>query len=182
VLLLACSLPPAVIAQDAATLPTTGQPPAVDYDIEIDAPEGIRLFLLENLTLQKWRGNERVDAEQLKRLVDAARGEIATLLGSEGYYAPRIDSTLDQVGNKWKARFAIVPNELARVGSVQLDFTGAITGAATDLRPSIETLRAEWALNKGDIFRQSNWEAAKRNLVQEMSLVRYRWRGGRQPC
>ncbi len=123
--------------------------------------------------MQKWRGNERVDAEQLKRLVDAARGEIATLLGSEGYYAPRIDSTLDQVGNKWKARFAIVPNELARVGSVQLDFTGAITGAATDLRPSIETLRAEWALNKGDIFRQSNWEAAKRNLVQEMSLVRY---------
>jgi len=173
VLLLACSLPPAVIAQDAATLPTTGQPPAVDYEVEIDAPEGIRLFLLENLTLQKWRGNERVDAEQLKRLVDAARGEIATLLGSEGYYAPRIDSTLDQVGNKWKARFAIVPNELARVGSVQLDFTGAITGAATDLRPSIETLRAEWALNKGDIFRQSNWEAAKRNLVQEMSLVRY---------
>ncbi|MEO8102912.1 MAG: BamA/TamA family outer membrane protein, partial [Betaproteobacteria bacterium] len=40
-------------------------------------------------------------------------------------------------------------------------------------QPSIDALRADWALTKGDIFRQSNWEAAKRNLVQEMILVRY---------
>ncbi|MEO8102641.1 MAG: POTRA domain-containing protein, partial [Betaproteobacteria bacterium] len=126
VLVAACSLPSAVIAQDAATLPATGPSTAVDYEVEIDAPEGIRLFLLENLALQKWRGNERVDAEQLKRLVDAARGEIGTLLASEGYYAPKIDGTLDQVGSNWKARFTVVPNDLARVDSVQLDFTGAI--------------------------------------------------------
>jgi len=146
---------------------------AVDYDVEIDAPEGVRIFLTENLALFKWRGNERVDAEQLRRLVDASKGEIETLLAADGFYAPTIDSRLEQSGNKWFARIKVEPNRLVRVGEVKLEFAGAIVTAPTTSEPKIEDLRAEWTIAKDDIFRQSSWEAAKKKLIQDLILVRY---------
>jgi translocation and assembly module TamA len=146
---------------------------AVDYEVEIDAPEGVKIFLTENLALFKWRGNERVDAEQLRRLVDGSKAEIEILLAADGFYAPTIESKLEQSGNKWFARIKVEPNKLVRVGEVKLEFAGAIVTAPATSEPKIDELRAEWTIAKDDIFRQSSWEAAKKKLIQDLILVRY---------
>jgi translocation and assembly module TamA len=45
---------------------------AVRYEVKIDAPRNLRELLENNLDLMRWRGNPRVDIEQLQRLVRTA--------------------------------------------------------------------------------------------------------------
>ncbi len=146
---------------------------AVDYEVEIDAPEGVKIFLTENLALFKWRGNERVDAEQLRRLVDTSKAEIETLLAADGFYAPTIEEKLEQVGGKWSVRIKVEPGKLVRVAEVKLDFIGAIAKVPETESPKIADLRADWPLVKDDVFRQSTWEAAKKKLIEDLIVVRY---------
>jgi len=60
---------------------TTG----VDYTVRIDAPRALETLLEENLDLMRWRGNSRVDIDQLQRLVKEAPAQATSLIATEGY-------------------------------------------------------------------------------------------------
>jgi translocation and assembly module TamA len=61
---------------------------AVDYTVRIDAPGALEELLEDNLDLMRWRGNARVDLEQLQRLVKEAPEQARTLIATEVYYSP----------------------------------------------------------------------------------------------
>ena len=145
----------------------------VAFGIEIDAPSELRKLLQENLSLAKMRDNERLDEAQLRRLTREARREIAALLGTEGYYAPEIDATLDRDGDRLVARFRIQPGELTHVGEVKLTFEGQVSRAPPEDEPSLASLQGGWRLQPGSVFKQGDWEDAKRALLQQLLLVRY---------
>ena len=55
-------------------------------------------LLEDNLDLVRWRGNPRLDLEQLQRLVKDAPEQARTLIATEGYYSPKVSAGLDTSG------------------------------------------------------------------------------------
>jgi hypothetical protein len=52
----------------------------------------VRELLEHNLDLLRFRGNERIDREQLQRLVRVAPEQIRTLVATDGYYSPVVSA------------------------------------------------------------------------------------------
>ncbi|MCL1886555.1 MAG: autotransporter assembly complex protein TamA [Betaproteobacteria bacterium] len=143
------------------------------YSVIIDAPNAIQRLLEENLGLVRWQGNERVDRTLLRRLYRQTPDEIKRLLETEGYYAPKIDSSMEPSGDAYQIHIRVDPGEPVLVNQVMITFTGAITLQETSQQPRISDLQNKWALREGSRFRQADWEAAKRMLLRQVMQVRY---------
>ncbi len=98
---------PAILAQSAlkvlAALVLLGllwapgvQAEGVAYSVKVEAPKAIAELLEANLDLTRWRGNPRLDRDQLQRLVRAAPEQVRTLIATEGYYSPVVTAQLEQ--------------------------------------------------------------------------------------
>ena len=70
----------AVLGAQAATAQTQG----INYNVRIDAPRQLDDLLEDNLDLLRWRGNARVDLEQLQRLVRDTPEQAKALIATEG--------------------------------------------------------------------------------------------------
>ncbi|MFL6659922.1 MAG: autotransporter assembly complex protein TamA, partial [Massilia sp.] len=155
-----------LLAADAATAQ------GIDYRVVIDAPGPLATLLEDNLDLLRWRGNPRVDQEQLQRLVKAAPEQAKVLIATEGYYSPTVSAGLDTSGSTPVVRVLVEPGEPVLVGDVDLVLQGfAPVGGAPAFNPA--DLRARWALGVGQRFRQADWEGAKRGLLRQVMQARY---------
>jgi translocation and assembly module TamA len=130
---------------------------AVRYDVKIDAPRKLRDLLESNLDLMRWRGNPRVDLEQLQRLVRNAPEEAKTLVATEGYYTPRISSGLDTSGATPVARVIVDPGEPVTVGDVDLELRGFVPFSKDEAPFDAAALRNRWTLPVGSQFRTADW-------------------------
>jgi translocation and assembly module TamA len=121
----------------------------------------------------RWRGNPRLDIEQLQRLVRLAPEQVKTLIATEGYYSPRVSAGLDTSGSQPVARVIVDPGQPVLVGDVDLELRGFAPAdpKATSFDPA--TLRNAWALPVGRRFRQADWEAAKSRLLRQVIQTRY---------
>ncbi|HJU70658.1 MAG TPA: autotransporter assembly complex family protein [Paucimonas sp.] len=151
----------------------TARADGLDYQVQIDAPADLKALLEQNLELIRWRGNARIDAEQLQRLYRQTPEEIKALLETEGYYAPEIAPQIEQRGAAWQVRLRVTPGQPVVVGSIELVFLGPLASQAQDQQPSRTALRSNWALPAGRIFRQQDWEAAKAALLRQVIITRY---------
>lgn len=165
----------AQIAVIVFALPAAGSAcaQAIDYTVQIDAPGRLDDLLEENLDLVRWRGNARLDLEQLQRLVKDAPEQARTLIATEGYYSPRVSAGLDTSTTVPVARVIVDPGEPVVVGDVDLILRGfePLSPGSKPFDPA--TLRNNWTLNVGERFRQADWEAAKRNLLRQVMQTRY---------
>ena len=91
-----------VCAALALQLPAFAQPaPAptrAAFDIDIQAPDEVREHLERHIELQRYRGLSDLDALELERLMAAARQNVQDLMGTLGYFSPRIELGLVQTG------------------------------------------------------------------------------------
>lgn len=147
------------------------------YEVVVDAPGDLKSLVEANLSLIRWRDADgrrgRIDADQLRRLFDQGKDEIGRLVATAGYYSPTVDAELEQDGDRWVARYRIVPNAITTVDAVDLQFVGPITQAPDDQPPAIKALRDAWTLAAGDVFLQSEWEGNKRRLLQGLLIRTY---------
>lgn len=144
-----------------------------EYGVMIDAPKNIQPLLEENLPLVRWRGNDKVDRAQLRRLYRETPDEIKRLLETEGYFAPDIETKMEPSGDTFQIHIKVEPGEPVRVSEVNIVFEGAITLQEASERPRVSDLKKRWALQEGMRFRQSDWEAAKGALLRQVMRVRY---------
>ncbi|MCU6500600.1 autotransporter assembly complex protein TamA [Rugamonas sp. A1-17] len=157
----------------AVALPAAAQ--GLKYDVHIDAPGPLRELLEQNLDLLRFRGNARMDREQLVRLVRAAPEQVKTLAATDGYYSPVVDARLDRDGDTPRVEISVQPGEPVRVGDIDLVLQGF--APVPDLPPEKQfdttALKAGWTLKKGQVFRQTDWEQAKRGLLRQVVQTRY---------
>lgn len=151
----------------------TARADGLDYQVQIDAPAELKVLLEQNLELIRWRGNARIDAEQLQRLYRQTPEEIKALLETEGYYSAAIAPQIEQRGAAWRVRFGVTPGQPVVVGDVELVFLGPLASQAEGELPNRAALRSNWALPPGRIFRQQDWEAAKAALLRQVIIARY---------
>ena len=143
---------------------------ALAYAVALEAPEAQRMLLENNLDLYRWRGSERMDEAQLRRLVDQAPDQIQTLLATEGYYSPKVEATLGRNDAGWTVHLSVWLNEPVKVSQVELQAEGPINdGSATNLK-RLARIRADWKLSPGKVFRHVEWEDAKREALRNLLL------------
>ena len=145
----------------------------IDYTVRIDAPRQLEELLEDNLDLVRWRGNARVDLEQLQRLVKEAPEQVKTLVATEGYYSPTVSAGLDTSGGRPVARVIVDPGQPVLVGDVDLVLRGFVPFDQGAAPFDANALRQRWSLPVGARFVQGDWEAAKRALLRDVAQARF---------
>lgn len=143
------------------------------YSIDLRVPQAQRSLLEKNLDLYRWRGSERMDESQLRRLVGQAPAQIRDFLASEGFYSPRIGINLEVDGAAWSVALTVEPGEPAKVGRIDLRIIGPLEHDTVNSRARLEKLRAGWTLRQGAVFRHADWESAKRAALRALLVDRY---------
>ncbi|MFC0253697.1 autotransporter assembly complex protein TamA [Massilia consociata] len=167
------ALPRALMGVGALVFATALHAQGIDYQVRIDAPRQLDDMLEENLDLMRWRGNPRVDLEQLQRLVKEAPEQARALIATEGYYSPKISAGLDTSGSRPVARIIVDPGPPTVVGDVDLVLQGFVPLEQGAAPFDAAALRQRWTLPVGARFVQDDWEAAKRNLLREVTQTRF---------
>ena len=173
------SLPaPRILAQIGVTVFTmlasaSAYAQGVSYTVRIDAPRPLEELLQDNLDLVRWRGNPRLDRDQLQRLVKNTPDQVRTLIATEGYYSPNVTAALNTSGAALEARVMVDPGQPVLVGDVDLVLQGFEPLAPTSVKFDADALRRRWSLGVGQRFRQADWEVAKRNLLRQVMQTRY---------
>lgn len=147
----------------------------LNYKVRIDAPRELEELLEQNLDLLRFRGNARVDREQLQRMVRAAPEQARTLVATDGYYSPVISARLDADASPPTVQVTVEAGEPVLVGEVSIQLQGFDKPAdqAEARAFDVEALKASWLLKSGAIFRQGDWEQAKRALLRQVVQTRY---------
>jgi translocation and assembly module TamA len=162
-------------AAAAAALLSCAIAPAAEtpkYKVEIVAPPALAKLLQANLDIVRWSARSDVTQDQLEQLYLTTPQQIETLLATEGYFSPKVQSTLEQPAGKWIAKFEVTPGEPTKVTSVQIDFSGAVT-RDPDRDKRLAQARKAFTIKPGDIFRQAGWEEAKASAVRSLTAFRF---------
>jgi translocation and assembly module TamA len=159
--------------QAAAEAQALEQEHTIKYEVRIDAPRALRELLQNNLDLERWKDNAKVDLIQLRRLVRQAPDQVKTLIATEGYYTPTVTATLDTSGATPVAHVNVDPGPATNVSEVDIELRGFAPFDKGDAPFDAATLRNRWTLPQGSRFRTADWEAAKRGLLRLVTQSRF---------
>ena len=163
--------------QDAvADSPATEVAPApLQYEVKVNAPGDLDELLEKNLDLERFRGNPRMDREQLQRLVRDTPEQAKNLIATAGYYTPVVTVRIDTTGAKPVVIVDVDPGEPVTIDKVELELRGfdPTPPLAASEPFDTEALKRSWSLKSGSVFRQADWESAKRALLREVVQTRY---------
>lgn len=155
-----------------ATLCASGGASALEYRVDIEAPQAMAAPLRKGLNLIRWQGDPQMTPGLLRRLADEAAADARALAAAEGYFSPQVRVAVDETVQPWRVLLTLEPGERTMVAAVDIRFSGP---ASTDpqAREQLGQVRKSWPLPPGQPFRQEDWEAAKRKAVSELSRWRY---------
>jgi translocation and assembly module TamA len=183
---------------DAPAAPTTRdrrtpRPPAEPrFEIDLQAPDEVREFLLRHLELQRFRLLRNLDANELTRLLAAAPANLRELLATLGYFSPVVDvigppaliqaadasASNDTIRTRplGTVTIRVAPGPITRVSTVNVSFVGEIATApeAADQR---EAIQYEVQVMQGLPFSQSDWDRTKDAALR--ALIERRYPAGR---
>ena len=151
-----------------------GTGPAHALTVEVEAPEELEPLLTQYLEAARAaRSGEVLDEAEVARLRGVSEQTARELLATEGYFSPRVDSTLTRVENDWVLRYAVTPGPRTQVRSVKIDFAGALADAGeAGARLRVRAERG-FTLQPEMPFRQADWDAAKLAVLRPLLSVRY---------
>jgi translocation and assembly module TamA len=171
---------PVLVAAAAALMlrlatPASAQETGPSFAIDIRAPASVRPLLERHLELRRYREVTDLDDAELARLIVLAERNVGELVGTLGFFNPRISIRREQGGG---SRPVIVievePGEFTRVTAVKIDFEGDIAQATDPAAVAQrEDIRAGWRLPPGQRFTQEDWDRAKREAMRQLIARRY---------
>jgi translocation and assembly module TamA len=93
--------------------------------------------------------------------------EARELAATEGYFSAKVDLAIEEGEQPWIVRLALQPGKGPRSARIDLRFSGP---AVQDPQSTaiFKRVRDSWPLRRGEPFRQSEWDAAKRRALREM--------------
>jgi len=145
------------------------------FNIDVRAPREIKSLLEEHLELQRYREVTDLDDSELARLIAVAERNVRELVGTLGYFDPKIDIRRDQSG---QARPVIVvevePGPITTIADAKVEFEGNIA-QTTDPEAvrQREEIRQGWRLPPGTRFTQEDWDSAKTRALSQLVARRY---------
>lgn len=152
------------------------EPPA-RFEVNVQAPEPVRAFLLRHMDLQRFRMLDDLDAAELERLLSRTPDDLRNLLGTLGHFSAQIEvtppaPTSAEPGSLGMVMIHVEPGPQTRIASQRVFFRGDIaTNASAALqRDAIERAAT---IPVGEAFTQAGWEQAKTQALRELTGERY---------
>jgi translocation and assembly module TamA len=159
----------------AALLAAAAMAQEASFAIDVRAPPSVRPLLEQHLELRRYREVTDLDDAELARLIVLAERNVRELVGTLGFFDPRIAVRREQgAGGKPVIVVEVEPGEITKVAGVKLDFEGDI--ARTTDRGAIaqrEEIRSGWRLPVGHRFTQEDWDRAKTQALRQLVMRRY---------
>ena len=154
---------------------TEAAPAPLQYEVKVNAPGDLDDLLEKNLDLERFRGNPRMDRVQLQRLVRDTPEQARNLVATAGYYTPVVTVRVDTTGAKPVVIVDVEPGAPVTIDKVELELRGfdPTPPLAASEPYDTEALKRSWPLKAGSVFRQADWESAKRALLREVVQTRY---------
>jgi len=169
---LACAgLAAAAMAQEAPG----PQRPAFNLDIRTE-DKAVRELLQRHLELQRYRQVPDLDEAELARLLRLADRDARELLGTLGYFAPKLDIRREPAaeGEVPVVVVEVQPGQPATVSEVDISFQGEIAGSEEpEAILQRARIREQWSLPAGRRFTQEGWDDAKSEALRELVARRY---------
>jgi len=109
-----------------------------EYELDVQAPSGLRALLEEHLDLARFRSapeDQRLSRQELGRLIQAAPQQAQALLETEGYFnakvsASRADAADAESRDPIRVTVSVEPGPRTVVRRVQMEFSGALAAEA----------------------------------------------------
>jgi translocation and assembly module TamA len=150
-----------VWAQDTVT---ELEPPIVNYQIPDEFKD-----LIERSTRQIRSTAQVNDNGDVLQLFRRLRPAIRDALGTQGYFSPSIQRTVDESLPENQVpplNINVVPGVQSRIASVDIQFDGEINkDEFADRRERLKTL---WLLGVNQPFNQADWSASKDSLLRDL--------------
>lgn len=147
--------------------------PSHALTVEVHAPADIKALLAQHLeTAQAARQGEKLDADEVARLRQQSEQTARDLLATEGYFSPRVESTVERAGGDWRVDYRVDPGARTTVRSVNLILDGALK-TRTDAAGLRKRIERSFSLEPGMPFRQADWNAAKLAVLRPLLSSRY---------
>ena len=109
------------IADGAAALTEAPANPSFDIRVEVDDDE-LKALVERHNDLQRYRAVPDLDESEFARVMAVAESDVRDLLGTEGYFNPRIELRREaQPGTRPVVVIAITPGEPTTVRKVNID-------------------------------------------------------------
>lgn len=143
---------------------------AAEAAVELQVPDALRPLLEKHLDFLELAPSQLLDAGGRVALMRRARKEIREMLATEGYFSPTIERKDLEDG---RLLVVVTPGGRTHISSVDLRFTGDLTGGEGDRPERLAALRNAWGLQAGQPFRQADWDAAKQRLLDALSTREY---------
>lgn len=155
--------------QDAAAAQQKDAAPKHYLKVTLKAPDEAAGVLKEHLRLLK-KNQQEVPADEMASagVQQRARREAQELLQTEGFFAAECTFETPQADH-WVMH--VQPGARVKIAHVEIHFTGAIAGADETLGARRAALEKAWLLPVGAPFRQSDWDSAKQNLLDDVASV-----------
>ncbi|MEZ5645723.1 MAG: BamA/TamA family outer membrane protein [Burkholderiaceae bacterium] len=171
---LAAVLAPLLLLPASALADASAEP---RFDIEMQAPDGIRPFLLRHMDLQRFRLLDDLDEAELERLLARAPEDLKGLLGTLGHFSPQIQVTPASREGSTKAPLGVVrvsvdPGPPTRVASARVYLRGDIA-ANPDAAEQRARIERDVSLTVGETFTQADWEQVKTQALRDLTGERY---------
>jgi translocation and assembly module TamA len=152
---------------------------AATRELVVEAPSPFKALLEKNLDLERaarLAEADSLDDTEWARLVAAAPAQGRALAQTEGYFHAEVTATADPA-DAHRIVIKLVPGEPATVGRFTLEFDGELARQAesgdTKALDLQARLRDEWALQRGQIFRNPNWDGAKAQILSTLRSEGY---------
>jgi translocation and assembly module TamA len=156
--------------------PAALNPERAEYRLEVQAPDALRKLLTTYLDLARFQNapaTEGITAAELERLMRAAPAQARSLLETAGYFSAEVTVERDAApAGVPLLRVIVVPGPQASVERFTLDVQGdlgtAVQAGDSAAVEELATLRRQWPLPAGAVFRQSAWTDAKNSTLAQL--------------
>lgn len=145
----------------------------VDFVLKIEAPRPLEKLLKENLALAKAMHDTPLPRARFDRLYEQLSKQTKQLLATEGYYTSTVNIartplTATEAG-VWRIALAVTPGKRTRVADIAIEYRGDVANNAGERA----AIGGRWTLPVGSVFRQADWENAKRDFLRQLLTRRY---------
>ena len=178
--LMAMTLSLAALADEQETAPDSQAPARPSFSIDVRAPSPVKSVLERHMELRRYREVSDLEDAELARLMVMAERDVRELVGTLGYFDPRISIRREPAGEGATPVIVVEvePGAPTLVSQTTIDFEGDIANSGeADAAAQREEIRSGWRLPAGRVFTQADWDDAKTTALRQ--LVRRRYPAGR---
>ena len=147
---------------------------AATRELVVEAPSPFKALLEKNLDIERaarLAEADSLDDTEWARLVAAAPAQGRALAQTEGYFRAEVTVAVDPADTH-RILIKLVPGEPATVGRFTLEFDGDLARQAESGDQNAlalqSSLRSEWEMQPGQVFRNGNWDNAKSQTLSAL--------------